>query len=369
MLELEDNKQFLYELLNKLESIRDSIKLESLKNELKELENEVNKEDFWNNKEYSNNVFSKMKSIQKKVKFYEELNKELLSLIEMNSLLQTEYDEEKINELINSSNKLEENINKLEIETLFSNKYDSNNAIVTLHPGAGGTESQDWVQMLYRMYSRWASSNNYSIKELDYLAGDEAGIKSVTFLISGEYAYGYMKGEMGVHRLVRISPFDSGGRRHTSFASVEVLPEINDNIEIDIRPEDLRIDTYRASGAGGQHINKTDSAVRITHLPTNIVVSCQSERSQTLNKETAMRMLRSKLINLKEKENKETISELKGIQKDIAWGSQIRSYVFCPYTLVKDHRTNYEVGNVENVMNGDLNQFMYEYLKYCNFNY
>lgn len=369
MLELEDNKQFLYELLNKLESIRDSIKLESLKNELKELENEVNKEDFWNNKEYSNNVFSKMKSIQKKVKFYEELNKELLSLIEMNSLLQTEYDEELFNELINSSNKLEENINKLEIETLFSNKYDSNNAIVTLHPGAGGTESQDWVQMLYRMYSRWASSNNYSIKELDYLAGDEAGIKSVTFLISGEYAYGYMKGEMGVHRLVRISPFDSGGRRHTSFASVEVLPEINDNIEIDIRPEDLRIDTYRASGAGGQHINKTDSAVRITHLPTNIVVSCQSERSQTLNKETAMRMLRSKLINLKEKENKETISELKGIQKDIAWGSQIRSYVFCPYTLVKDHRTNYEVGNVENVMNGDLNQFMYEYLKYCNFNY
>ncbi len=369
MLELEDNKQFLYELLNKLESIRDSIKLESLKNELKELENKVNKEDFWNNKEYSNNVFSKMKSIQKKVKFYEELNKELLSLIEMNSLLQTEYDEELFNELINSSNKLEENINKLEIETLFSNKYDSNNAIVTLHPGAGGTESQDWVQMLYRMYSRWASSNNYSIKELDYLAGDEAGIKSVTFLISGEYAYGYMKGEMGVHRLVRISPFDSGGRRHTSFASVEVLPEINDNIEIDIRPEDLRIDTYRASGAGGQHINKTDSAVRITHLPTNIVVSCQSERSQTLNKETAMRMLRSKLINLKEKENKETISELKGIQKDIAWGSQIRSYVFCPYTLVKDHRTNYEVGNVENVMNGDLNQFMYEYLKYCNFNY
>ena len=369
MLELEDNKQFLYELLNKLESIRDSIKLESLKNELKELENEVNKEDFWNNKEYSNNVFSKMKSIQKKVKFYEELNKELLSLIEMNSLLQTEYDEELFNELINSSNKLEENINKLEIETLFSNKYDSNNAIVTLHPGAGGTESQDWVQMLYRMYSRWASSNNYSIKELDYLAGDEAGIKSVTFLISGEYAYGYMKGEMGVHRLVRISPFDSGGRRHTSFASVEVLPEINDNIEIDIRPEDLRIDTYRASGAGGQHINKTDSAVRITHLPTNIVVSCQSERSQTLNTETAMRMLRSKLINLKEKENKETISELKGIQKDIAWGSQIRSYVFCPYTLVKDHRTNYEVGNVENVMNGDLNQFMYEYLKYCNFNY
>ena len=235
-----------------------------------------------------------------------------------------------------------------------------------MHPGAGGTESQDWVQMLYRMYCKWASSNDFSIKELDYLDGDEAGIKSVTFLVSGDYAYGYLKGEMGVHRLVRISPFDSGGRRHTSFASVEVLPEITDDTEVEINSEDLRIDTYRASGAGGQHINKTDSAVRITHIPTNIVVSCQSERSQTMNKETAMRMLKSKLIDLKEKENKETISELKGEQKDIAWGSQIRSYVFCPYTLVKDHRTNYEIGNVESVMNGNLNDFMQAYLKIIN---
>ncbi len=232
-----------------------------------------------------------------------------------------------------------------------------------MHPGAGGTESQDWVQMLYRMYGKWASSNGFILKELDYLDGDEAGIKSVTFLVSGDYAYGYLKGEMGVHRLVRISPFDSGGRRHTSFASVEVLPEITDDIEIEINQDDLRIDTYRASGAGGQHINKTDSAVRITHIPTNIVVSCQSERSQTMNKETAMRMLKSKLIDLKEKENKETISELKGEQKDIAWGSQIRSYVFCPYTLVKDHRTNYEIGSVDSVMNGNLNGFMQAYLK------
>ena len=232
-----------------------------------------------------------------------------------------------------------------------------------MHPGAGGTESQDWVQMLYRMYGKWASANGFILKELDYLEGDEAGIKSVTALISGDNAYGYLKGEMGVHRLVRISPFDSGGRRHTSFASVEVLPEITDDIEVEINPEDLRIDTYRASGAGGQHINKTDSAVRITHIPTNIVVSCQSERSQTMNKETAMKMLKSKLLDLKEKQNKETIDGLKGEQKDIAWGSQIRSYVFCPYTLVKDHRTNYEVGNVEAVMDGDLNQFMYEYLK------
>lgn len=232
-----------------------------------------------------------------------------------------------------------------------------------MHPGAGGTESQDWAEMLYRMYSRWANANGYSVKELDYLEGEEAGIKSVTFLVSGENAYGYLKSEIGVHRLVRISPFDAGGRRHTSFASCEVLPEITDDIEIDINPEDLRIDTYRASGAGGQHINKTDSAVRITHIPTNTVVSCQTERSQIQNKETAMKMLKSKLVDLKEKEQKEKIEDLKGEQKDIAWGSQIRSYVFCPYTLVKDHRTNYETGNVTAVMDGELNGFIESYLK------
>ncbi len=270
---------------------------------------------------------------------------------------------EEAKEIISSINQLEKDIEKLEINTLLSGKYDSNNAILTLHPGAGGTEAQDWVEMLYRMYTRWATNNGYEVKELDYLEGDEAGIKSVTFLVAGEYAYGYLKGEMGVHRLVRISPFDAGGRRHTSFASLEVLPEITEDIEIDINPEDLRVDTYRASGAGGQHINKTSSAVRITHIPTNIVVSCQSERSQIQNRETAMKMLKSKLLNLKEKENKDKIEELKGIQMDIAWGSQIRSYVFCPYTLVKDHRTNYEVGNVQAVMDGDLNGFIDSYLK------
>ncbi len=217
--------------------------------------------------------------------------------------------------------------------------------------------------MLYRMYSRWANTNGYSVKELDYLEGEEAGIKCVTALISGENAYGYLKSEIGVHRLVRISPFDAGGRRHTSFASVEVLPEITDDVEIEINPDDLRIDTYRASGAGGQHINKTDSAVRITHIPTNTVVSCQTERSQIQNKETAMKMLKSKLLDLKEKEQKEKIEDLKGEQKDIAWGSQIRSYVFCPYTMVKDHRTNYETGNVEAVMDGEINEFIESYLK------
>ena len=220
--------------------------------------------------------------------------------------------------------------------------------------------------MLYRMYSRWANKNNYTLTEMDYLEGEEAGLKSVTFEVVGENAYGYLKSEMGVHRLVRISPFDAGGRRHTSFASVEVLPEITDDIDIEINQDDLRVDTYRASGAGGQHINKTSSAVRITHIPTNIVVACQSERSQIQNRETAMRMLKSKLLELKEKEQKKKIEDLKGEQKDIAWGSQIRSYVFCPYTLVKDHRTNYEVGNVEAVMNGDIDGFIESYLNVSN---
>ena len=275
-----------------------------------------------------------------------------------------EPDEEIAKDIIKSTKALEQEVEKLEIATLLSGKYDANNAIVTIHPGAGGTESQDWAEMLYRMYTRWADKNGYTITELDYLEGEEAGIKSVTFEIIGEYAYGYMKGEMGVHRLVRISPFDSGGRRHTSFASVEVLPEITDDIEIDINPDDLRIDTYRASGAGGQHINKTSSAVRITHIPTNTVVACQSERSQIQNRETAMKMLKSKLLDLKEKEHKEKIEDLKGEQREIAWGSQIRSYVFCPYTMVKDHRTNYEVGNVEAVMDGKIDDFMESYLKF-----
>ena len=282
----------------------------------------------------------------------------------MSELLQVEEDEELAKELLKSTDTLEKDIEKLEITTLLSGKYDNNNAILTIHPGAGGTEAQDWAEMLYRMYTRWANANGYEVKELDYLEGDEAGLKSVTFSVNGDYAYGYLKGEMGVHRLVRISPFDAGGRRHTSFASVEVLPEITDDIELDINPDDIKMDVYRASGAGGQHINKTSSAVRLTHIPTGIIVACQTERSQFQNRDTAMKMLKSKLLNLKEKEQKDTIDELKGIQMDIAWGSQIRSYVFCPYTLVKDHRTNYEVGNVQAVMDGDLNGFIDSYLKF-----
>lgn len=334
-----------------------------LEQELKELEKETMQENFWQDSKKSNKTLAKIKNLKNKTTEYQEINKELNNLIELTELLDMEPDAEMAKDIIKSTQKIEKRLEKFEISTLLSGKYDSNNAIVTIHPGAGGTESQDWAEMLYRMYTRWADKNGYKVSELDYLEGEEAGIKSVTFEIIGENAYGYMRGEMGVHRLVRISPFDSGGRRHTSFASVEVLPEITDDIEIEINPDDLRIDTYRASGAGGQHINKTSSAVRITHIPTNIVVACQSERSQIQNRETAMKMLKSKLFDLKEKEHKEKIEDLKGEQREIAWGSQIRSYVFCPYTMVKDHRTNYEVGNVEAVMDGKIDDFMESYLK------
>ena len=322
-------------------------------------------EGFWQQESNeTGKVLGQIKQIKNKVLQYRKAEQELTNLQELTELANLENDEEVAKDILKTTAKLEKNIEKLELETLLAGKYDKNNAILTLHPGAGGTESQDWAEMLYRMYTRWAVKNGYEVKELDYLEGEEAGIKSVTFEIIGENAYGYMKGEMGVHRLVRISPFDAGGRRHTSFASLEVLPEITDDIQIDINPDDLRVDTYRASGAGGQHINKTSSAVRITHIPTNIVVACQSERSQIQNRETAMKMLKSKLFNLKEKEQKETIDELKGVQKEIAWGSQIRSYVFCPYTLVKDHRTNYEVGNVDSVMDGNIDGFIEAYLKW-----
>ena len=337
-----------------------------LRQDLSDLELQTVQEGFWNDSKSSGIVLQKIKTLKSKIDKYTSITYEIENLLEMSELLSEESSEDDnrlANDIIENTDNIQKEIDDLEIQTLLSGKYDINNAIVTIHPGAGGTESQDWAEMLYRMYTRWANSEGYTVQELDYLEGDEAGLKSVTFLIEGDYAYGYMKSEKGVHRLVRISPFDSGGRRHTSFASVEVLPEITEDIEIEINPDDLRIDTYRASGAGGQHVNKTSSAIRITHIPTNIVVACQTERSQLQNKEIAMKMLKSKLLDLKEREHKEKIEDLKGEQKDIAWGSQIRSYVFCPYTLVKDHRTNFEVGNVQGVMDGDLNGFMKEYLK------
>lgn len=330
---------------------------------LQALETQTLEPNFWEDVSRSQKVLSQIKALKNKCLMYRTIETELQNIEELTELVELEKEESMIKEIIEQTRKLKKEIEKLSLATLLSGSYDSNNAMVTIHPGAGGTESQDWAEMLYRMYTRWGTKNGYEVKELDYLEGEEAGLKSVTFEVVGENAYGYLKGEKGVHRLVRISPFDSGGRRHTSFASIEVLPEITDDIEISINPDDLRIDTYRASGAGGQHINKTSSAVRITHLPTNIVVACQSERSQIQNRETAMKMLKSKLFDLKEKEHKEKIEDLKGEQKDIAWGSQIRSYVFCPYTMVKDHRTNYEVGNVQGVMDGDLDGFMEAYLK------
>jgi len=330
---------------------------------LRELEEQTNSSEFWNEQENSAKVLQEIKILKDKVIAFKKIQSDLSDLEVLLELGLESNDENVVPEVKTGIKILLKAVDKLETENLLSGKHDRNNAIVTIHPGAGGTESQDWAQMLYRMYTMWAEKNKFKLEELDYLDGDVAGIKSVTFRVSGTYAYGYLKSESGVHRLVRISPFDSGGRRHTSFASVEVIPEIDDSINIAIDPNDLKVDTYRSSGAGGQHVNKTESAIRITHIPTNIIVSCQTQRSQIQNRETAMKMLLSKLVELKERENKEKIEDLKGIQREIAWGSQIRSYVFCPYTLVKDHRTNFEVGNVQAVMDGEINEFMDSYLR------
>lgn len=319
MFDLEENKRFLLEIQNRLHELEDALQIPDLKKELTELEKQTLDEDFWSDSQKSSAIYSKMSVIQKKIRAYDNLKNELDNLIELNELLILENDESLAKDLLYNSQRIQKELENIEVQTLLSGKYDANNAIITLHPGAGGTESQDWAEMLYRMYTRWATSNGYTVKELDYLDGEEAGLKSVTALISGENAYGYLKSENGVHRLVRISPFDSGGRRHTSFASVEVLPEITDDNDIEINPDDLRIDVYRSSGAGGQHINKTSSAVRIVHIPTNIVVACQSERSQFQNRDTAMKMLKSKLLNIKEKEDREKMADIKGEEMDIGW--------------------------------------------------
>ena len=331
--------------------------------ELKVLEAKTMEANFWEDTKISNKILSEIKLKKNITSLYRKIEEDLNNIQELTGLVKLEYDEDLAKEIVANTIKISNEVEKFELQTLLNGKYDKNNAILTLHPGAGGTEAQDWAEMLYRMYTRWAQKQGYVVKELDYLEGDEAGLKSVTFEVIGDNAYGYLKGEMGVHRLVRISPFDAGGRRHTSFASLEVLPEITDEVELYINPDDIKMDVYRASGAGGQHINKTSSAVRLTHIPTGIVVACQTERSQLQNRENAMKMLKSKLLDLKEREQKETIEELKGVQREIAWGSQIRSYVFCPYTLVKDHRTNFEVGNVQSVMDGDLDGFIESFLK------
>lgn len=305
----------------------------------------------------------KLKALKNKVGKYEGLvttYEDILTLIEMGIEEQDDSVYEEVKEMNDSF--LAE-YEALRIATMLDGEYDRNNAIVTLHAGTGGTEACDWTNMLFRMYSRWAQKEGFEVEVLDMLDGDEAGLKSVTIQVNGENAYGYLKSEKGIHRLVRVSPFDSAGRRQTSFASCDVMPEIEDDTEIEIKPDDIRIDTYRASGAGGQHINKTSSAVRLTHLPTGIVVSCQTQRSQFQNKEYAMKMLKSKLVEIKEREHLDKIADIKGVQKEIAWGAQIRSYVFMPYTLAKDHRTSFENGNIQAVMDGDLDGFINAYLK------
>jgi len=325
----------------------------------------MSKPDFWNDVSKSQQTSQRIKVLRDRIQQYEDLSgrwDDLYTLVEL-SLDEDQPDGQLMDEINREMAVFKEDVENVKISTLLNGPYDGNNAIVSLHAGAGGTEAQDWVQMLYRMYTRWCEDKGYSVKVLDFLEGEEAGIKSVTFLVTGINAYGYLKAEKGVHRLVRISPFDASGRRHTSFASVDVMPEISDDEEVEINPEDLRIDTYRSGGAGGQHVNKTDSAVRITHIPTGIVVQCQNERSQHSNKESAMKVLRSKLIELKERERLERINQLKGEMKRIEWGSQIRSYVFHPYNMVKDHRTNVEVGNTTAVMDGDIDIFINEYLK------
>ncbi|ASR45631.1 peptide chain release factor 2 [Paenibacillus kribbensis] len=319
--------------------------------------------DFWDDNEKAQGVIAEMNAVKSSVDSYEQLRQEYEDAGMMAELADEEGDETLVGEIENSVRSLLGKLQEFELQLLLNQPYDKLNAILELHPGAGGTESQDWGQMLLRMYTRWAEKRGFKVETLDYLAGDEAGIKSVTLLIKGYNAYGYLKAEKGVHRLVRISPFDSSGRRHTSFVSCDVVPEIADDVDIEIRTEDLKIDTYRASGAGGQHINTTDSAVRITHLPTGIVVTCQNERSQIKNRERAMTMLRSKLYERKIEEQQQQLDEIRGEQSDIAWGSQIRSYVFHPYSMVKDHRTSVETGNVGAVMDGDLDSFIDGYLR------
>jgi peptide chain release factor 2 len=301
--------------------------------------------------------------LQEKADSFNDISGRADEIEQLIELAEDEEDEALADEILKDFETLKEDVQKLNLETLLKGEYDSNNAIITLHAGAGGTEAQDWTEMLFRMYSRYAERNNYSVKVLDYQEGDGAGIKSVTFLVEGPNAYGYLKAEKGVHRLVRISPFDANSRRHTSFASVEVAPEIEQDTAIEIKPEELKIDTYRSGGAGGQYVNKTESAIRITHIPTGIVVQCQNERSQIQNRETAMKMLVSKLVELKERENQQKIESLKGEIKKIEWGSQIRSYVFCPYTLVKDHRTGCEDPDVQAVMDGEIDEFINDYLR------
>lgn len=318
---------------------------------------------FWDDQDAAQKVITEANGLKSYVSDFAELEERLDNAEVSYELVKEENDQELFEDLQSELTALKQAISDFELQMLLSEPYDANNAILELHPGAGGTESQDWASMLLRMYQRWAENKNFKVETLNYLPGDEAGVKSVTLLIKGHNAYGNLKAEKGIHRLVRISPFDSSGRRHTSFVSCEVTPEMTDDVDIEIKSEEIKIDTYRASGAGGQHVNTTDSAVRITHLPTNVIVTCQNERSQIKNREAAMKMLKSKLYQLEIEKQQEELAELRGEQKEIGWGSQIRSYVFHPYSMVKDHRTNKEIGNIQAVMDGEIDPFIDAYLR------
>ena len=364
MVELDQFKAILNSYAKPLVEVRDSLDLANKEKRIEELERKMEEPDFWDNPERSQEMMKELKSLKDDKEIYENLESQR---DDMETLIEMGYEEDDasvIPEIQEILDQFEADFENIRMKTLLSGEYDKKDAIIKLNAGAGGTESCDWAGMLYRMYTRWAEKKGYQVEVLDYLDGDEAGIKSVTFQVNGENAYGYLKSEKGVHRLVRISPFNAAGKRQTSFVSCDVMPDIEENIDIEIRDEDIRVDTYRSSGAGGQHINKTSSAVRITHLPTNIVVQCQNERSQHMNKDKAMQMLKAKLYLLKQQENAEKAADIRGDVTEIGWGNQIRSYVMQPYTMVKDHRTNAETGNVDSVMDGNIDLFINAYLKW-----
>ena len=363
MLEFEEYKVKLNNAKPGLEDLRVALKLESAQKEIEELEAASEREGFWNDVEKSQKVQKRLKTLKNKVENFQKLCAAWDDMYTICEMAIEENDDSMLEELESEYKQFSEKVEETRLGTLLTGEYDANNAILTFHACAGGTEAQDWASMLYRMYNMWADRHGYKVRVMDYLDGDEAGIKSATIMIEGENAYGFLKSEHGIHRLVRVSPFDAAGRRHTSFAAVEVMPEISDDDnEIELRDEDIKMDVFRSSGAGGQKVNKTSSAVRLTHIPTGIVVSSQVERSHFQNLENCRNMLRARLAEIKEREHLEKISDIKGVQMKIEWGSQIRSYVFMPYQLVKDHRTNYENGNIDNVMNGDLDGFINAYL-------
>ena len=369
MLQIEELKQELLAQQPKIEYLKEALGYQKLLEQKKQLDEQAAQPDFWNDVENTKKVLKEQKTVNEKVGSYENLVRmyeDAQTMLELAAEEEFDSEEEQesfLQDIRTSLKEIAQRIEEEKLSALLSGEFDQNNAILSFHAGAGGTEAQDWVQMLYRMYACWSERHHFKVKVLDYLAGEEAGIKSASILITGTNAYGFLKSEHGVHRLVRISPFDASGRRQTSFASLEVMPEIDDDYDIEINPADLKIDTYRSGGAGGQHVNKTESAIRITHIPTGVIVSCQNERSQHQNREVAMKMLKSKLVKIKEREHLKRIEDIKGEQQQIGWGSQIRSYVFMPYTLVKDHRTNCESGNINAVMDGDLDPFINAYLK------